>query len=565
MSEPERKRARITPRNSTANEVVPDEETEETAFATLHQLGRIIRPTSTPVRRPSSAGPLSGGRERNRTPNIAIRTPGSAARTPRGGPATRPITARRGAPTTPHAIRALRERLEAARTPGQNRRKSGRGQRETPRDTLRALSRILAKSTKPTVLSPDGDTQPPRNRNPALDDFDAGPDMERPRLSMPLGDLYDDDSFHEAPPRQSMLPDLPDDVDNATMQSLEFGRRALSEDPRRRFSTRLSGFGELNDLGPEPSEFEIDGAFINRRPRMDEDELLLGDDDVGDEFDDNTVELRALMDRRQSRLSELEGLEDDDEEPDDPTFRFIVPQRVLREASPVVADDEALGDEAPDDDAGQTEDGEYEEDEDDMVPPVPDDDDDAVEAEDDIVLDEEPDFEDPNEEVVAADLQAYREEEAAIDRSILPGPDPTTAKKAGRRRRELRVSKNGTEYPEFPSGVVKKLANGFAKSQGINSKISKETLTAIMQATDWFFEQAGEDLADYAQHAQRKTIDDSDVIMLMKRQRQINVNTSSFSLAQKLLPRELLQEIRMAPPGKVKRPRRTRMETIQEE
>ncbi|KAF2805392.1 uncharacterized protein BDZ99DRAFT_118649 [Mytilinidion resinicola] len=511
MSEPpERKRLRVTPRASNANEEAPDEETEETAFATLHQLGRIIRPASTPVRRPSSAGPLSGGRERNRTPNIAIRTPGSAARTPRGGPATRPITARRGAPTTPHAIRALRERLEAARTPGQNRRKSGRGQRETPRDTLRALSRILAKTTKPTVLSPDGGAPPPRNRNPALDDFDASPDMERPRLSMPLGDLYDDDSFHEAPPRQSMLPDLPDDVDNTTLQSLEFGRRALSEDPRRRFSTRLSGFGELNELGAEPSEFEIDGAFINQRPRMDEDALLLGDDDVGD--DDNTVELRALMDRRQSRLSELEGLEDDDDEPDDPTFRFTIPQRVLREASPAVA-----GAEAPDDDAGQTEDGEYEEDDDDMVPPVQDDDDEAVEAEEDIALDDEPEFEDPDEEMMEADLRAYREEEAAVDRSILPGPDPATAKKAGRRQRKLRVSKDGTEYPEFPSGVVKKLANGFAKSQGINSKISKETLTAIMQATDWFFEQAGEDLADYAQHAKRKTIDDSDVITLMKR------------------------------------------------
>ena len=48
-------------------------------------------------------------------------------------------------------------------------------------------------------------------------------------------------------------------------------------------------------------------------------------------------------------------------------------------------------------------------------------------------------------------------------------------------------------------------------------KISRETLEAIMQATDWFFEQAAEDLASYADHASRKAIDDSDAITLMKR------------------------------------------------
>lgn len=90
---------------------------------------------STPFRRALSAGPTPGSR---RTPTF--RTPGTG-RTPRGGPATRPISSRRNAPTTPHAIRALRERANAARTPGQNRRRSGRVQRETPRDILRDLSR----------------------------------------------------------------------------------------------------------------------------------------------------------------------------------------------------------------------------------------------------------------------------------------------------------------------------------------------------------------------------------------------------------------------------------------
>jgi hypothetical protein len=101
----------------------------------LRQLSHIIPKPVTPFRRAQSVGATPGSR---RTPTIQIRTPGTAARTPRGQ-STRQVAARRVAPTTPHAIRALRERAHAARTPG--RRRSGRIQRETPRDTLRALSR----------------------------------------------------------------------------------------------------------------------------------------------------------------------------------------------------------------------------------------------------------------------------------------------------------------------------------------------------------------------------------------------------------------------------------------
>jgi hypothetical protein len=150
MSESARKRQRTTPRNSEG----PAETEEETLYGNvcnstrdaeftlmfwkLRQLAGIIPKPVTPYRRASSAGPTPGSR---RTPNTLLRTPGTAVRTPRGGPATRPIPARRTAPTTPHAIRALRERANAARTPGVNRRRSGRVQRETPRDMLRALSR----------------------------------------------------------------------------------------------------------------------------------------------------------------------------------------------------------------------------------------------------------------------------------------------------------------------------------------------------------------------------------------------------------------------------------------
>lgn len=86
------------------------------------------------------------------------------------------------------------------------------------------------------------------------------------------------------------------------------------------------------------------------------------------------------------------------------------------------------------------------------------------------------------------------------------------------RKKKLKVSKYGIQYPSLPAGVVKKLATTFARTAGNSkAKISKEALEAIMQASDWFFEQVSDDLGAYAKHAGRKTIDESDVVTLMAR------------------------------------------------
>ncbi|KAF2648673.1 hypothetical protein K491DRAFT_708573 [Lophiostoma macrostomum CBS 122681] len=539
MAEPSRKRLRTTPRNSEG----PPDANAETPY----------NDPSTPNRRASSAGPTPG----RRTPNIVVRTPGATARTPRGGPATRPISARRAAPTTPHAIRALRERANAARTPGHVRRRSGRIQRETPRDTLRALSRTLARGSQPLEPSPPSEDQRPRN--PALDlpNIEDGPDPVVPRLSMPLDDMYEDNSFHDAPPRQSLLPDLPDDVDTGTMHSLEFGRRAYSEDPRAMFGARVSErFGDLNELGVDGEDFEVDGTFINRRRTLNADQLL--EEAIDDVLDDTTTEIRALTGRRDGRQSDIDlGVFGEDlDDQDEPTFRFTIPQRIRAATTDEQRDVTQLDEEV------------------------------FVGAEADAGLDVEPDaaaqvdemsrgfeavgWESDNDDGNDMDLQAYRDEASAIDRSLqteTESPDrPATAdRRARRQRRELKLSKSGLEYPSFPSATVKRLASGLVKSQGGNTKISKETLATLVQTTDWFFEQVGEDLAAYAQHAGRKMIEDADVVALMKRQRQVTKNNTSFSLAQKMLPRELLQELRMEPVKKLKRQKRKRMETINED
>ncbi len=116
------------------------------------------------------------------------------------------------------------------------------------------------------------------------------------------------------------------------------------------------------------------------------------------------------------------------------------------------------------------------------------------------------------------------DEEPEVTQNMdLPEPtelEPVATKRAEMRgpvKKTIKVSKHGHEYPSLPPAVVKRLAQNFAKASGAKGKITPDALRAIMQATDWFFEQLGDDLQAYAHHAGRKTIDESDVLTLMKR------------------------------------------------
>ncbi|XP_014552670.1 hypothetical protein COCVIDRAFT_109688 [Bipolaris victoriae FI3] len=510
----------------------------------------------TPFRRAISAGPTPGSR---RTP--LIRTPGTG-RTPRGGPATRPLTSRRIAPTTPHAIRALRERANAARTPGNNRRRSGRIQRETPRDLLRDLSRALARTSRPVEPSPQVLPQRPRHSALDLPDVEDGPPMAAPRLSMPLENMYDDDddSFHSAPPRQSLLPDLPDDVDGGTVQSLEFGRRAISEDPRLMYGGRQSErFGDLSELGAVEEEFEVDGTFINRRTDG------LFDQNIEEDLDGDDTTIQALTGRRDGRTSDANlgifGEGDDDTE--EPTFRFMIPDRMRAPPrQPLPEEQEVQEDNVPDSEPVELPDDteiQYDEDQDPTA---------ALEDEyltldqDNLGWESDPPVDDD------AELAAYREEESAIDRSLQThSPERPSAEqlKGVRKAKEYMVSEHGIGFPSFPAAPVKKLALSFMKSQGSKAHLSKDTLDALVHTTNDFFEQISIDLAAYAQHGGRRMIEESDVIALMKRTRKTTDSSTSFSLAQKMLPRELVQQLRMQPPVKLKSQKRKRPEPVQED
>ena len=97
----------------------------------LRQLAGLIRKPSTPQRRASSTGATTSRVH-------AVRALFAKSRTP---VALRPLYASlttRSNPATPHAIRALQQRRA---TPSRNRLKSVRMLRETPRNTLRNLSK----------------------------------------------------------------------------------------------------------------------------------------------------------------------------------------------------------------------------------------------------------------------------------------------------------------------------------------------------------------------------------------------------------------------------------------
>ena len=393
--------------------------------------------------------------------------------------------------------------------------------------------------------------------------------------------MYDDDSFHERPPRQSLLPELPDDVDGGTVQSLEFGRRALSEDPRyaRRVSERFADFSEL---GAVDEEFEIDGTFINRRRTGAFDPLF---DQTIVEEDEDTVE--ALTGRGNGPSSDADlgvfGEADDDDE--EPTFRFHIPERIRGPIEEQVEEQEEL-----DETVALPEITEQEDDEQQYDTPVLGDQQETLALEVEEPTDtfgmtgweSDPGVDDDLE------LAAYREEESALDRSLQVPEEPASVqKRMGGRRKELKLSRVGLDYPSFPAAPVKKLALSFMKSQGSKAQLNKDALAALVQTTDDFFEQIGMDLAAYAQHAGRKVIEESDVLALMRRYvtfsyctytyrlflhhadsrrtRKTSNSTTAFSLAQTMLPRELLQQLRMEPQPKLRGQKRKRLPTTQEE
>ncbi|KAM7189765.1 centromere protein T [Naviculisporaceae sp. PSN 640] len=500
---------------------------------------RESRPTAiqsaTPARAtPNAVSPTSASR-----PTIAIRTPGSQARGLRSQQAQPGLSAsgRKPAPgpnATPHAraaFRTLDSRRAAILTPHRARRRSVRETRETPRNFLLSLGRVLARNTEPISTSSSSpgsgkeSNSEPRNADTILEDDDEDEELpKRPRLSLPIDYYYDDDSPLR-PHRSAGLED-----EDFTIQSIEVPRRAASEMPRLSMaSTRISDyFFNANELRSE--DVGIDSGFFPPTAGFGEDDNVEYDapDDDYDRLDSDPAARAGLGGR-------------------DSDFGIVVPEGL----------DEQTFLMAPQIQESPT-----------HQPPPGDDDDMSMDGNEPL-----PEWGGEDDDVGGDDDQGHlsRVEDRSTSpderRDSSPLPDPEVSAKSRDansqkrvKKKGKKVSKYGIEYPSLPPAVVKRLATTFAKTSGTKGKISPDALQAIMQASDWFFEQLGDDLQAYAKHAHRKTIDESDMLTLMRRQRQINSQTTPFALAQRYLPRELLQELRMPPPAPTKKRKKSDVE-----
>lgn len=105
------------------------------------------------------------------------------------------------------------------------------------------------------------------------------------------------------------------------------------------------------------------------------------------------------------------------------------------------------------------------------------------------------------------------ESEQSVLHARLTNPSSTT-----KAAKPTKRSRDGSPYPYFPTGITKKIASNFARSRGSKlTIIGNETLEAITEATDQYFEQLSNDLGVFATHARRKKINESDVVAVMKR------------------------------------------------
>ncbi|KFY36726.1 hypothetical protein V495_07639 [Pseudogymnoascus sp. VKM F-4514 (FW-929)] len=522
---------RITPRNS-LTEDAEAAKPKETPYTALRQLANIIPRPTTPIRRASSAGPPSTHRTARRTPGAQNITPGGYG----------PGSTRRPTAATPHGRAAAREiemRRAAALTPGKDRRRSGLQKRETPRDILRQLSKVLAPGTNPVNALPEmREAAEPRLPFTRLNDLDEEPAPTRPRLSMAIGDEDEDDSLLLPPYSDALL-----DEDNMTLRSVELPRRAVSEQPGGRLSRGSFGSIRYSDQFDrtivEPERFDssfIQGGFDDEGPFLQDDPSIMSERT-------GTMDMRGAF--AAGRSSDIRGPFEDDEH--EATFAFAVPRRediiTTAQAANIGMPRRSIGPALEGAEVGEEEEVQSE----------------PEEAEEDNDLEQEPEPEPELEEEVEDEYSDIDQIDATIDVTMNDTVMTDTQLSASevrkpKAKKTIRVSKHGIHYSSLPTGVVKKLATTFARTGGSgNGKISKDALAAIMQATDWFFEQVSDDLGAYAEHAGRKTIDENDVMTLMKRQRQTNAITTPFALAQRHLPRELLQDFRMVPPTKLRK------------
>ncbi|KAH7308448.1 centromere kinetochore component CENP-T-domain-containing protein [Stachybotrys elegans] len=434
-------------------------------------------PGRTPMRRAISAEPPSSRRSIH-TP-LDRTAPRDLLNSVRRG--TSASGGRRNNAPTPHATaarRALHQRRTALFTPGKNRRKSQLQQRETPHGLLSNLAKALAPHSKRIVSSSSPREGTSSSIAPIMEEEDDDElPIDRPRLSLPIDDDDDDDDDDLQPPLSSGL-----ENDNLTVQSIELPRRFISEPPDSRLSRGSFGSVGVSDYFEQNEHSEEIGQHSDFFPGLfDNLQAQIAANEGGYERMDDITQRTNL-----GRESDF-GLQMPVEVDEQTTFLLSEPAPELTHTSLVAESPVA---EAHAENAQDTEP---------LIAFADDDDDD----------DNHGGFEEMDGQMEDVEDNDAEEDATAVDRG---------ARASQARKKQKKVSRLGIEYPALPPSFVKRVAQTALQSSSLNNpRISADTLEALTQASEWFFEQLGDDLGAYAGHAKRKTIEESDVVTLMRR------------------------------------------------
>lgn len=279
----------------------------------------------------------------------------------------------------------------------------------------------------------------------------------------------------------------------------ERGRRAISEEVTGRFSRYSFGSIRMSDFGSELEIRRESNKFNNLVQVGEEDYIPLAGDDS---FDGGETE-----NLRKFQQSPIAGPEDDTIHAslaDDETFRLELPSD----------EEEANAQEAGNGASGV----------------------DVVLA--DSILD-------PDKQVdeSAEDDPDIGEPTAGSRRQTLL--ESATSQAQTSRRKRLKLTRHGTIVPSLPSSLVKRVVlDSYEKLGKKKPKLGRDHMKALEQATEWFLEQAGEDLAAYSSHGRRKKrVDTDDVLLLMQRQRVLSGSGELQQMAKQWLPREVLEGV----------------------
>lgn len=149
-----------------------------------------------------------------------------------------------------------------------------------------------------------------------------------------------------------------------------------------------------------------------------------------------------------------------------------------------------------------------------------------------------------NDESVADPTVEHRDEAAESRRqTLLESMISTAAEK--KPKKKLKINQRGNMVPGLPSSLIKRIIHSSQeKANKRKTAFGKDHIKALEQATEWFFEQASQDLETYSSHGRRKKrIDTDDVLLLMRRQRVLKERRELQKMAKEWLPREILNEL----------------------